>query len=158
MHPLQVVKENLLVKEKLFAKITPRVRQNFSALFWTHITVLNVGSERLDMIDALLSDEDGATCETNFAKCLLMSCFQVTSQRLHIWEALSALTIVHQTLQRAQFHSSCFRTRIFIPNRGVFFILDDIVLLNLVPRKSSIITHDDLFELSLTNWALLVVH
>jgi hypothetical protein len=80
VHSLQVIMEEQLIKEELLAKITPRMWQNFSTFLRPNITIFNVVSQRLYVVNALLSNEDCATGQANLAKSLLVSCFHVASQ------------------------------------------------------------------------------
>jgi hypothetical protein len=69
-----------LIEEELLTEITPRMRQNLSTFLRPNIAIFNVVPQRLYMVNPLLSNKDGASCQANLAKSLLVSCFHVTSQ------------------------------------------------------------------------------
>lgn len=49
-----------IIKEKFFAEITPRMRQDFSAFLITRIAILNMISKILQMVYTLFSYKDSA--------------------------------------------------------------------------------------------------
>jgi hypothetical protein len=60
MLSLQVVLDDQIIEEKLFAEVTPRMRQNFRAFFGPGISMLNVLSQRFQVVDTLLTDKNRA--------------------------------------------------------------------------------------------------
>jgi len=97
--PSQVVLKDLIVEEKLFAEITPRVRQNLGSFVGRRVSVLDVAPERFKVVDPLLSDKNSATLEANLAECLLVHTFKMSPQTFHVGEHLRCRAVVHQALQ-----------------------------------------------------------
>jgi len=75
-----MVKEDLVIEEKLLAKITPRVRQNFSTLFSAWVTVLDMVSQLLNMVNSLFTNKHSPSNKTYLAKSLLMLGLHVPSK------------------------------------------------------------------------------
>lgn len=56
--PVQVVYELQLVEEVLLAEITPRVRQNLRLPVRPRVSLIYMGAQLVQVVQALLSDED----------------------------------------------------------------------------------------------------
>ena len=93
MHTVQVLSKDDIIEEEFFAEIAPWVRQDLGSFITSRVTVLNMTSQLLNMVDTLLADENCATLETDLTKRLLMCFFHVTSQTLFIREMLFSRTI-----------------------------------------------------------------
>lgn len=61
MQTIEVVVEGQVIVEKLFTKVTPWVGEDFCSLFRSHITVLYVSSQLVNMVNPLLSDKYSTT-------------------------------------------------------------------------------------------------
>jgi len=89
MQALQVVQEDLVVVIELLAEVTPRVRQDFRALFAAWVAVLDVLAKFLSVIDPLLPDEHSAACQANLTESLLMHLLHVSAKRINVRERLT---------------------------------------------------------------------
>ena len=96
MHTIEMLSKTDVIEEKLFTKVTPGMRQNLSSSIARRVTVLNMITQLLNVVDALLADEHCATLETDQTKCLLVCFFHVASQTLIIREMLLSRAIVYQ--------------------------------------------------------------
>lgn len=90
---IQMIDEHQLVEEILLAEITPGVRQYFCLSVRTRISLLNMLPHMLDVVESLLSDEDEATFQTNFAESLLMLSLQMLLQSLNVVELVARIAI-----------------------------------------------------------------
>ena len=61
MITMEVLIERVSIEEKLFAKVTPWMWQNFGASVTGRVSMLNVTPELLHMVDPLLSYKHSAT-------------------------------------------------------------------------------------------------
>lgn len=61
MQLVQVLFEGLHIVEELFAKVTPRMWQDFCTSLCSEISVFNVGPQFANVVDTLLADENGAS-------------------------------------------------------------------------------------------------
>ena len=95
MHTVEVLSKDDIVEEEFFAKVTPRMWQDLGSLITCRVTVFDMITQLLNMVDALLADEHCATLETNKAECLLMCFFHVAPQAFIIREMLFCRTITN---------------------------------------------------------------
>ena len=95
MHTIEMLSKTDVIEEKLFTKVTPGMRQNLSSSIARRVTVLDMITQLLNVVDALLADEHCATLETNKAKCLLMCFLHVAPQAFIIREMLFCRTITN---------------------------------------------------------------
>ena len=95
MHTVEVLSKDDIVEEEFFAKVTPRMWQDLGSLITCRVTVFDMITQLLNMVDALLADEHCATLETNKAECLLMCFFHVAPQAFIIREMLFRRTITN---------------------------------------------------------------
>lgn len=79
MKLMQVLLESLCVVEELFTEVTPGMRQDLSPTIGPGVTIFNMRAQFLDVVNTLLTNEDGAALETDFAEGLLMDLFEVAS-------------------------------------------------------------------------------
>lgn len=79
MKLMQVLFESLCVVEELFTEVTPGMRQDLSPTLGPGVTIFNMRAQFLDVVNTLLTNEDGATLETDFAEGLLMDLFEMAS-------------------------------------------------------------------------------
>lgn len=79
MKLMQVLFESLCVVEELFTEVTPGMRQDLSPTLSPGVTIFNMRAQFLDVVNTLLTNEDGATLETYFAEGLLMDLFEMAS-------------------------------------------------------------------------------
>lgn len=61
--------------------------------------MFDMASEFLHVVDALLSDENGAAFETDQTECLLMNCLHVAAQAFLVRERVFCRTISDQTCE-----------------------------------------------------------
>ena len=95
MHTVEMLSKDDIIEEEFFAKIAPRVRQNLGSFIAGRVTVLNMTTQLLNVVDTLLADENCATLETDLTKRLLMCFFHMAPQTLFIGEMLFSRTICH---------------------------------------------------------------
>ena len=95
MHTVEVLSKTDIIEEKFFAKVAPWVRQDLCPFIISRVTVLNMITQLLNVVDALLADEHCATFETDKAECLLMSFLHVAPQTFLIREMLLSRTITY---------------------------------------------------------------
>ena len=79
MKLMQVLLESLCVVEELFTKVTPGMRQDLSPSLGPGVTIFNMRAQFLDVVNTLLTNEDSAALETDFAEGLLMDLFEMAS-------------------------------------------------------------------------------
>jgi len=79
MKLMQVLLERLCVVEELFTEVTPGMRQDLSPTLGPGVTIFNMRAQFLDVVNTLLTNEDGAALETDFAEGLLMDLFEMAS-------------------------------------------------------------------------------
>ena len=84
----QMIEECNVVEEKLFAKITIRMRQYLSILIISNVALLNVCTKLVDVVESLLPNKHRSALEAYFAKCFLMSSFEMALQGSTIWKLL----------------------------------------------------------------------
>ena len=89
------------VKEEFLAEVAPWMRQDLGTALRSRVTIVDMVSEFLHVIDALLSDKHCATLEANETKCFLMSSLHVSSQALLVREMLPRLAVVDQACHHA---------------------------------------------------------
>lgn len=113
------------------------------------------------MVDPLLADKDCATFETDLAKGLLMYLFKMATQALDVRKHVRVVAVKHQALQRPKLRASSLRLFVVVHDRIIFLIFNSFLappLLELRPCKGLVAGHKDLFELSLADGALLILH
>jgi hypothetical protein len=76
----QVVEELQVIEQELFTEVAVRVRQNISVCLISYISKLNVLTQSLHVVNALLSDEDCASLETNFAESFTVNLLKMALQ------------------------------------------------------------------------------
>ena len=157
MSSLQMVHERKVIEKVLLTEVAPRVRQDFCTAICAHVTKLNVAAELLYMVYSVFSDEHSSTLKTDFAESFLVHWLQVTTKRFDIRECLWTLAVVHQTLKRPQLHTSSFCSRILVKDRLIFFVLNCVVRVKLIPCQSGVVANDNLLKLLFANTALLLV-
>jgi len=79
MKLMQVLLEGLCVVEELFTEVTPGMRQDLSPTLGPGVTIFNMRAQFLDVVNTLLTNEDSAALETDFAEGLLMDLFEMAS-------------------------------------------------------------------------------
>ena len=77
MLPIEVIDEGQVIEEELLAEVAVRMWHDLSVPFVTNVTVLDVATKLLDVIQSLLSDENGSTLEANLAESSVMSALQM---------------------------------------------------------------------------------
>ena len=75
----QVVVELLIVEEVLLAEVAPGVRQDLGLLFVARVSVINVSTQEVRVVEPLLFDKDQATFEAYLAVGLLVVAGEVGS-------------------------------------------------------------------------------
>ena len=68
----EMVIKGKIVEQELFTQVAVGMRKNLTMSVITGVTKLNVISQGLHMIHALLSNEDCAPFQAHFAKCLVV--------------------------------------------------------------------------------------
>jgi hypothetical protein len=96
----EMIEELLVVEEVHFAEVTPGMRQDFSLFFIARISKLNMGFKLFHMIDALLSDKDQSTFQTDLAERLLVALFKMSLQRINALVLIARIALGNQTLKR----------------------------------------------------------
>jgi len=119
MHPVQVLAENVAVEEELFAEVTPWVRQNLSATVTRGVSMFDMVTQLLHVVNPLLANEDSATFEADKTKGLLMCGLHVATQTLLIRELLFVFAVGHETGQCSQFHTLDLRLPICVVDRVI---------------------------------------
>ena len=104
MHTVEMLTKNDVIEEKFFTKVTPGMRQNLSTSITRRVTVLNMITQLLNMVDALLADKHCATLETDQTKCLLVCFLHVAPQTFNIGEMLFSRAIIYQAGKCPQLH------------------------------------------------------
>lgn len=77
VHSLEMVQENQIVEKVLLAEVTPGVGQNLGSFLRARVTMLNMVTQGLDMVDSLLSNEDSPSREADLTEGLLMDRLRV---------------------------------------------------------------------------------
>lgn len=148
MHSVQMLTENIIVEEELLAEIAPWMREYFGAALVGGVAVLDMQSQLLGVVDALLANEDRAALETHQAERLLVRGLHVPPQAFLIGELLLVLAVVHQAGQSAQFHALDLRVAIRVVNRLIRPILVALVsplVVKNVPRERLVRCNYNLF-------------
>ena len=96
MHPVEVLTEDVAVEEELFTEIAPGMRQDLSPAVTRWVAMLDVRSQLLHVVDALLANEDGAALQTDEAESFLVRGLHVAPQALLVRELLLVLTVGDQ--------------------------------------------------------------
>jgi hypothetical protein len=73
--PVYMLDKSRIIEQELLAEVTVWMRHDLSVPFVTNVTIFDVGTELLDVIQSLLPDEDGSALEADFAECLLVCAF-----------------------------------------------------------------------------------
>ena len=123
--------------------------------------MLDMQSQLLGVIDALLANEDRATLEADQTESLLVRCLHVAPKALLVRKLLLVLAIVHQTGQCAKFHALDFRVAIGVVDGLIGPVLVTLMspsIVKIVPRKCLISRDHNLFQLLLAQRAILVIH
>jgi hypothetical protein len=161
MVSVQVLEELQVTEEELLAEIAVRMRQDVTKLVVSYVTVLNVPSQGLDVVKALFSDEDRSTSQAHLAECLVVLGLQVALQALDVWELLVATAVVHHAGKFSELHACPLGLAIVKVYGLVFLVLVTLalqLLFEVCPLKVPVIGDDHLFQLSLADGALLVLH
>lgn len=77
MVSIQMLEECQVVEIKLLTEVAVRMRQNLAVSIVAHITEFYVFSERLYVVEPLLSDENSPSLQANFAERFLVLGFQM---------------------------------------------------------------------------------
>ena len=88
MHTVEMLGKTIVIEEEFFAKVAPGMWQDLGSSVTRRVTVLDVITQLVNMVDALLADEHCASLETDQTKCLLVCFFHVAPQTLIIGEVL----------------------------------------------------------------------
>lgn len=80
--------EKISIEKVLAAKIAPWMRQNLSTSVACWVSILNVLSERLNVINSLFADENCTAFKTHQAKSLLVHSFHVLPKAVLVMEVL----------------------------------------------------------------------
>lgn len=148
MVPLQVLVEDTAIKEELLAEVTPGVGQNFGTLFTRRVSMLNVHSQFLHVVDPLLANKHGSPFEANQAESLLMSCLHMPPHTLLVRERLLCCAVCDKTSQCSKLHSLNLGGPVVIVNGFISAILVTIVAhisIKLIPSELLILSDDHLF-------------
>jgi hypothetical protein len=125
------------------------------------ISKLNMLSQVLHMVESLLSDENSSSLQTNLAESLLMVLLQVSLQRRHIRELrVASLARGDHAVQNSKPHTGFLSLWGVVENGLVGSVLDALLAefaVEGVEGHFSVISDNDLVELSFTNGALLVL-
>jgi len=78
MHFIQMLAELTGVEEEFLAEIAPGMGQNFGTLFICRVTVLDMGSQLLQVVDSLLANKHCATLKADQTEGLLMRGLHMT--------------------------------------------------------------------------------
>ena len=105
VHAIQVLNEHIAIKEELLAKVTPRVREDLCTTITRWVSMLDVPSQVLHVIDSLLTDEHCAALKADETKGLLMRVFHVASQAFLVWEVILGRALVDQASQSSELHA-----------------------------------------------------
>tara|TARA_B110000285_G_scaffold233771_1_gene308599 strand:- start:377 stop:676 length:300 start_codon:yes stop_codon:yes gene_type:complete len=73
--PVYMVDESQIIEQELLAEVTVWMRHDLAVPFVTNVTVLDVATELLDVIQSLLPDEDCSALQANFAEGLFVCAF-----------------------------------------------------------------------------------
>ena len=82
-------------------------------------------------------------------------------QTLLVRELLLVLAVLHETGERPQLHALDLRRSIRVVNRLISSIIVTLmphIVVELLPRQLRVLRDDDLFQLSLAECAIFVVH
>jgi len=127
----------------------------------SHVSIVDVISQVLDMIDPLLANEDRAALEADLAEGLLVVMLQMPHQGADVRELrLMSLTILDETVQSSEVHAGLLSFGIRIENVFVLLVLDSFLLHLLVevgPRQIVVISNDDFIQFSLADGALVIL-
>lgn len=72
MHFMKMLAENTAVKEEFLAEIAPRMGQNLGTLLICRITMLDMGSQLLQVVDSLLANKHCTALKADQTEGLLM--------------------------------------------------------------------------------------
>mmetsp|Transcript_4009 Transcript_4009/g.5317 ORF Transcript_4009/g.5317 Transcript_4009/m.5317 type:complete len:141 (+) Transcript_4009:1685-2107(+) len=108
MHPIQMLLENISIKEVFLAEIAPRMGQDLGTAITRWVTVLDMRAQFLHVIDALLSDEYRATFDADETESFLMRGFHVAPQAFLVREILLMGAIRDKAGKRAELHALDF--------------------------------------------------
>ena len=76
--PVYVVDESQVIEQELLAEVAVWMRHDLSVPFVTNVSVFNVVTELLDVIQSLLTNENCSTFEANLAEGSVMCTFQMS--------------------------------------------------------------------------------
>ena len=161
MQLVQMLLKRLNIIEKFFAEVAPRVWQDLGAPFRREISMFNVRTQLLNVVNPLLSNENWSAFEADLAEGLLMNWLQMPSQAFNIRKDCLYIAVVHQALQTPQLVASGLCLFVVVKDLFIFLVLDGSFaepLLELVPGKLLVLGDDDLFKLSLADGTLVVFH
>ena len=96
MHTVEMLGKTIVIEEEFFTKVAPGMRQDLSPAVTRWITMLDVRSQLLHVVDALLANEDSAALQADKAESFLVCGLHVAPQALLVWELLLVLTVGDQ--------------------------------------------------------------
>lgn len=75
MHSGEVIEEAQIVEKELLAEVTVWMWQDLAVSIISNVTLLNMASQGVDVVQALLANEHCPTFEAHFTESLFMSSF-----------------------------------------------------------------------------------
>jgi len=158
MLPVQVVDEGQVIEEELLAEVTVWMGHDLPVLFIADVSVFDVGTELLYVIESLLSDEDCTAFEADLAEGSVVRAFQMPLERSHVRKVLSGVAIMNQAIQRTKVQARLLRCRTMEIHSIILWVCLAIpfdLLVEKAPGKILIIRDYDLIQVSITHGALL---
>ena len=161
MHPVQVLAEDIAIEEELFTEVAPRVRKDLGAALVGRVPVLYVLPQTLHVVDALLSNEDGAALQADQTERLLMRGLHMSPQTLLVRELLLVVAVGYQTCERSELHALDLGRPVGVVDGligAVLVALVPHVAIELGPGELLVLRDDDLLQLLLAQRAVFVLH
>jgi len=158
MLPVHVVDEGQVVEQELLAEVAVWMGHDLSVPFIADVSVFDVGTELLYVIESLLPDEDCTAFEADLAEGSVVRTFQMPLERWLVREVLSGVAIMDQAIQRTKVQARllrCLTMEIHGIILWVFLAIPFDLLVEKAPGKILIIRDYDLIQVSITHGALL---
>ena len=112
MHPVEMFAEYIAIEEELLTKVAPGMGQNLGALVTGRVTVLDMITQLLHVIDSLLANENCAAFEADETESFLVNRLHMASQTFLVRELFLVLTLIHQTSESSELHAFDLRRSI----------------------------------------------
>ena len=159
---VQMIEEDEIIEEELITEVAERMRQDLAMMVISHVALLEMIAQRLDVVKALFANEHCATSQANLTEGLLMLSFEMALQRRLVGELRAAtITAGNHAVQSAQCKTGFLGLGRMVIDRVILRVHVALLQESLgceLPIQVSIGCDDDFVQVRSANGALLILH